>query len=360
MSDAYDVAADGPAGDSAAGDRPAPQVAVKERAAAESAKVSTNGSRRRLPAPTYLTYAVEVVATEALGPTFRRLTFASDQLRDFGAGGHDQRIKLVLPRPGQSVADLPSGEDWYVEWRAMPEDVRPTMRTYTVRAFRPEQGELDVDFVLHGVDAGDSGPAASWAATARSGDQVGLVGPDRPGRGRMWGCEWSPPATTKRLLLAGDETAVPAMAAIVESLPPEARGIVCVEVPHPGDQQVWRHPRGIEVRWLARGDDSGAAVPHGTLLEPVVAEAMETMCRKRPVAAATGPTDPDADSGVVWDVPEVAFDDAHTEPGDLYGWLAGEAGMIKRLRRAMVNDFGVPRSAVAFMGYWRLGRPEVN
>jgi NADPH-dependent ferric siderophore reductase len=348
---------------------PSRRVAVQDRAAA----------------PVYRTYPVHVAAAETLGPNFRRLTFAGEQLRGFGAGGDDQRIKLVLPQPGQSVEDLPSGEDWYVEWRAMPDAERPTMRTYTVRAFRPEVGELDVDFVLHGVDAGTPGPAASWAATASFGDQVGLIGPDRPGRGRMWGCEWAPPLTADRLLLAGDETAVPAMAVILESLPSDARGTVCVEVPHPDDRQPWRHPHGIDVRWLARGGGSGAPpAPHGSLLEAAVAEAMDSMCGRRqiplgagqPVVAGpvegtvAGPVEgtvegtvagtvaDGGDAAVLWEVPEPG--DQDTGPGELYGWLAGEAGMIKRLRRMMVQEYGVARTAVAFMGYWRLGRSEVN
>ncbi|WP_344677546.1 siderophore-interacting protein [Saccharopolyspora taberi] len=301
--------------------------------------------RRRADAPDYRMHVVEVARSVRLGPNFVRLTFTGESLRRFGAGGFDQRIKVVLPRPGRTVDDVPDGTDWYPRWLAMPDEVRPTIRTYTVREHRPETAELDIDFVLHGTEDGHGGPVSSWAATTGPGDTIALLGPDRPGTGRMWGVEWCPPATSRRLLLAGDETAVPAVAAIVESLPPDARGIVCVEVPASGDEQTWDVPDGVEVRWLVRS----GAVPHGQLLEESVARALAELCEP------TGPAgaeleDIDVDNASLWEIPE---DDP---TGDLYGWLAGEAAVIKRLRRLMVNDYGVPRGSVAFMGYWREGR----
>ena len=366
------------------------RLATKDRASAPSGHQSRKRTRPPAPAPRWLTYEVEVAATERLSPSLVRLTFAAEALRGFGVGGHDQRVKLILPQPGRTMADVPRGDTWYDEWRAMPQDIRPTLRTYTVRAVRPANGELDIDFVLHGVDgdgpddngveaggpAGPAGPAATWAAGAKAGNRVGLVGPDRPGTGRMWGCEWSPPETTRQLLLAGDETAVPAMASIVESLPPEARGIVCAEVPYADDRQAWRTPDGVDVRWLVRADgpdggdgtsDGGPAV-HGALLEAAVAEAMETLCGQRGgdhTPAAADPLGQDDGDVIVWDVPDDAseFETApwsETGADNLYGWLAGEAGTIKRLRRLLVNEYQVPRTSVAFMGYWRRGHTETD
>lgn len=306
---------------------------------------------QQLERPQYVVYPARVVRVRRLGPSFARVTFTGEQLREFGIGGLDQRIKLLLPQPGRTVADVPGGPDWYRRWQAMPDDVRPTLRTYTVRAYRPEQAELDIDFVLHGIGTGHGGPAATWAAAAAPGDEAALLGPDRPGSGRMWGCEWAPPETARHLVIAGDETAVPAMAAIVESLPAAARGVVCAEVPTADDVQHWPAPRGVEVRWLVREHPAGTA-PHGALLEESVTRAMRELCG-RP-AGATGPScldDVDVDSALLWEVPDLG-----AEPGELYGWLAGEAAVIKRLRRLLVQDHGVPRSAVAFMGYWRQGR----
>ncbi|MDQ4009195.1 MAG: siderophore-interacting protein [Actinomycetota bacterium] len=306
-------------------------------------------------APPYRIYLVEVARSERLGPSFVRVTFTGECLQAFRAAGVDQRIKLLLPQPGRTVVDIPSGPGWYPAWQAMPQEIRPTMRTYTVRAHRPKVGELDIDFVLHGADGNHGGPASAWASKAHPGDVAALAAPDRPGSGRMWGCEWSPPETARRLIIAGDETAVPAVASIVESLPPQARGVVCAEVPTVGDRQYWDVPDGIEVRWLVRQDATGSA-PHGSLLEAAVAEVLTELCGPNPPAAGTDLEDVDLDTSSVWDVPEGPTGELDAPGGELYAWLAGEAMMIKRLRRLMVNDHGVARTAVAFMGYWRQGR----
>ena len=298
--------------------------------------------------PEYRMYFVEVARSERLGPSFVRVTFTGECLRAFGAGGVDQRVKLLLPQPGRTVADIPSGPDWYPAWQAMPQERRPTMRTYTVRTHRPEVAELDIDFVLHGADGGHGGPASAWAAKVRPGDTAALVGPDRPGNGGMWGCAWSPPETARRLIIAGDETAVPAVASIIESLSPQARGVVCVEVPVAGDRQDWDVPDRVEVRWLVRRDGTGSA-PHGSLLEAAVTEILTGLCGPKPHPAGTGLEDVDLETATLWEVPDGSTD-------ELYAWLAGEATVIKRLRRLMINDFGVARTAVAFMGYWRQGR----
>ncbi|MEB3369905.1 siderophore-interacting protein [Saccharopolyspora mangrovi] len=295
--------------------------------------------------PGYRLFPVEVTRVLRLGPSFTRITFGGACLAEFGCGGHDQRIKIVLPKPGRALEDFPEGDDWYPRWLALPEDVRPDLRTYTVRDYRPEACEVDVDFVLHGLDDGHAGPASSFAAAARPGQVIGLFAPDRPGTGRMWGCEWAPPASAERLVLAGDETAVPALAAIVESLPAHARGVVCAEVPEDGDRQEWTGPAGVEVRWYAR---DGA--PHGKLLCEGVAGVLRELCPVGAAGAGDGELeDVDVDTGVLWEVPE-----ASTE--SIYGFLAGEAAVIKRLRRLMVDEHGVPKRAVAFMGYWREGR----
>ena len=99
-----------------------------------------------------------------------RITLAGEQLRDFRDDGPDQRFKLLLPRDGQEAPVLPEPDNWYDEWRAMDENVRPIMRTYTVRTARPEQAGLDIDVVLHEP----AGPACRWAAAAKPGDRVGV------------------------------------------------------------------------------------------------------------------------------------------------------------------------------------------
>ena len=296
-------------------------------------------------APGYRFFAVTVARTERLGPSSVRLTLAGPALTGFGAGGDDQRIKLVLSRDGSPVEGLlTDGPSWYQDYCALPDDVRPYLRTYTVRAARPALGELDVDVVLHGVEEGHAGPAASWAAAALPGDPVVVLGPDRPGRGRAWGVEGAPPLDGP-LFLAGDETAVPAVGAILEGLPEGRTAIAVLEVPTAGDVLPLAVPPGVEVRWLVRG-----ARARGEALAPAVHAAL---CELGVAGRAAGedPEDVDLEAGLLWDVPE-----SRTE--GCYAWLAGEAGMVKALRRRLVRDLGLPRPAVAFMGYWRLGAAE--
>lgn len=300
-------------------------------------------------APGWRFYDTVVTGTRRLGPSIVRLTLGAPVLAGFGAAGDDQRIKFVLPRPGADVSGLMVvGEDWYAAYCALPDEVRPHLRTYTVRAARPERAELDVDVVLHGVVAGHAGPAATWAAAAVPGDRLVLLGPDRPGRGRMWGVEWAPPAGAHTLLLAADETAVPAVGAILEGLgsaaaAPGRRVVALLEVPEVGDEQDLEVPAGVTVRWLPR---SGRA--RGELLLPAVHAALGELGITRPGAPQTV-EDVDVDAEPLWEVP-----DADATAG-CYAWLAGEAGVVKQLRRHLVTDLGVPRNEVAFMGYWRLG-----
>ena len=305
----------------------------------------TRGAVEPAGAPTYRFFAVTVARTQPLGPSFLRLTLAGQALTGFGVGGDDQRIKLVLPRDGAPVRGLlTDGPDWYRAYCELPDDRRPYLRTYTVRAARPELGELDVDVVLHGVDGGHAGPAATWAATAVPGDPVVVLGPDRPGRGRAWGCEWAPPVDGP-LFLAGDETAVPAIGAILEALPAGRPTVAVVEVPTAGDILQFSVAPDVQVRWLVRGDRA-----RGAALVPAVHAALgELGVAQR--SAGVDPDDVDLDRELLWEVPEVRAEGC-------YAWLAGEAGVVKTLRRRLVRDLGLPRNSVAFMGYWRLGAAE--
>ena len=317
--------------------------------------------RAAAAAPSYRCFGASVSRVQQLCPTFRRITLAGPELRGFGHSGADQRVKLVLPsdasRPHDSLAPLVSrGEDWYQHWRELPEVARPVMRTYTVRAARPQLGEVDVDVVMHGAGhGGAAGPASRWAASARPGDPLVLVGPDRPGSGRAWGCEWAPPAQARTLLLAGDETAVPAICSVLEQLAPGTRTLALLEVPHEADVLPVATSAGAEVRWLPR-QRGGQRHAHGRLLAEAVRSAVGGLVPGAPVPSGSPALDDvDVDASVLWDVP------AAPEPAGaagLYAWLAGEAGMVKELRRHLVRDVGVPRASVAFMGYWRAGRAE--
>jgi NADPH-dependent ferric siderophore reductase len=299
--------------------------------------------------PRWLFFETVVARVWPLGPSTVRITLTGPRLGDFGVAGDDQRVKLVLAPDSTALAELQAaGGEWYPAYRALADERRPVLRTYTVRAARPERAEVDLDVVLHGVVDGSAGPAAAWAARARPGDPVVLMGPDRPGRGRAWGAEWAPPATATCLLLAGDETAVPAVSTVLESLPavPGRRAVAVLEVPEPGDAQDLVLPEGVAVHWLFR-----SGLPRGELLVPAVHAALVDLGIA--AAPAPAPEDVDLEAGLLWEVPE----DPAAGTG-CYAWLAGEAGVVTRLRRHLVGDLGVDRRAVAFMGYWRDGVAE--
>src|SRR5215216_6463722 len=114
-----------------------------------------------------------VAAVDDLSPHLRRVTFVAPRIADAVTAGPDQRIKVLLAPPNGSEIKLPTGPEWYADWCAQPVDERFIMRTYTVRALRAEVSELDVEFVLHGVN----GPASAWVSGARIGDRVGLILP---------------------------------------------------------------------------------------------------------------------------------------------------------------------------------------
>jgi NADPH-dependent ferric siderophore reductase len=300
-------------------------------------------------APAWQFFDASVAAVRRLGPNSVRLTLTGPELARFGVAGCDQRFKLVFSRDDAGLDRLRDrGQDWYVGYCAMPEEQRPVIRTYTVRAVRPERAELDVDVVLHGVEDGHAGPAASWAAAAVPGDRITLLGPDRPGSGRPWDVEWAPPPAAHTLLLAGDETAVPAVCAILESLedrpttperasqriggrrgvsiaasaseqgeerPQRRRGpqseertearsrtrggaprsvTALLEVPETGDAVDVALPAGATLRWLPR---DGA--PRGSLLVPAVHAAL---CE---LGIASTPAAPPEEVGeeLLWEVP---------------------------------------------------------
>ncbi|MFE5339835.1 siderophore-interacting protein [Isoptericola sp. NPDC056578] len=330
-----------------------------------------------VPEQPYRMFDVTVSRVTRLCPSFIRITFTGEDLDGFADNGKDQRIKFLLPAPcgGWEYLDR-QNPDWFTSWRALPEERRNPLRTYTVRAVRQDLREVDVDIVLHG----DTGPASRWANGAKPGAPLVIMGPNAAYTdGPHGGLEFNPPARSHALLLAGDETAVPAIAAICESLPADAVGEVFLEVPHREDRWTLAAPAGVRISWLPREDRE-----HGDVLVPAVKEAADRLLAMgvRPsadapaapellAAEADGPAltaagvdldgelpDVDIDADILWEVPVDATGQPLAQDTVLYAWLAGEAGSIKTLRRYLVSEKGVDRKAVAFMGYWRRGRAE--
>ncbi|MDR6171880.1 siderophore-interacting protein [Curtobacterium sp. SORGH_AS_0776] len=293
----------------------------------------------------YRVFSVRVAAVTSLTPHFVRVTLTGDALAEFSSVGLDQRIKIVLPIPGHGFTDLPDGEDWYAAWRALPDAVRNPLRTYTVRSFRPDARELDIDFVAHG----DTGPASRWVSECRVGDELRIVGPAVPSSPAELptGAAEFDPGAANRILLAGDETAAPAICAILEALDVATIGHVFIEVPTDADRLPVTAPAGVEVRWIAR---NGAS--HGVRMTDQVHAWASTVAAGPACGDARELTDVDVDEQVLWDIP------AGDESRPVYAWIAGEAGCVKELRRHLVRGVGLDRKQVAFMGYWRHGKAE--
>ncbi|MFF8829708.1 siderophore-interacting protein [Streptomyces sp. NPDC015131] len=263
-------------------------------------------------------FPLTVVRTRGLSPSLVRVTFAvapGEEREPFVSGGLDQSVSLFLPHPGQAAPVLPPVADGDLygalgAWRAMPEDVRAVMRSYTVRAQRRTAAgatELDIDFALHE----DGGPACRWAAAASEGDRVVVLGPTTAAN---TGVRFRLPDDADEVLLWGDETALPAASSILESLPAGIRARAWFDVPYAADRLEPVTRADATVTWLVREEGAPAAVD---------------------AVRAAGPLG-----------------------ASPYAWIAGEAGAVKALRRHLVGERGMDRRRVTFVGYWRRGLSE--
>ena len=302
--------------------------------------------------PAYRPFRVSVLRLARLSENFTRVTFTGADLATFGTLGLDQRINLIFPLDGIGLSDcgwddpqpLPDGH-WYGRWRALPNDARNPLRVYTVRAIRPHDRELDVDFVAHG-----DGPAMRWLAAAAPGDEIVVIGPDALSENSHIGSDWHP-GDAHQLLLVGDGTAAPAIAAILESLAPDRSAHAIIEIPDAADVLDLSVSPLVTIDWVvAHGEEPGSrllpAVRDWVAARPDVVRS--TLAAG--LATEIDATDPEA---ILWEVPEAPS--GH----NLYAWMAGEASAITSIRRYLVRDVGIDRGQVAFMGYWKRGRAAV-
>lgn len=252
----------------------------------------------RAPRPAHL---AQVVRTERLTPHMVRVVFGGSGLAGFAVGEPtDSYVKLLFP-PHDAPYSVPYDVD--AVKRELPVDLWPAMRTYTVRWWNAESGELAVDFVVHG----DEGIAAPWAAQAVAGDQLYLQGP---------GGAYVPRIDADWHLFVGDDSALPAIAASVARLPAGSRARLVVEVPSPADEQQFDSAAELDVLWLHRDDPAG---------EPDIAAAVRAL--------------PDFD-------------------GQVQAFVHGDAGFVRELRRFLRVDKAVPREFLSISGYWKRGLAE--
>lgn len=239
---------------------------------------------------------VTVTAVRRVSERMARITLTGDDIDRFDYAGPDHLARVFFP-----VCEdfrLPVTEQWWPELQAMPAERRPVMRNYTVRRMDHSRGEMDIDFVLHG----DSGPASAWACAAKPGDRIGVLSD---------GAEYRPGDADWQLLI-GDETAVPAIAAMLENLRTPAH--VLLEVADELDVLDMAAP----ATWLFRRTPTRGA------------EVLD---------ALRGMTFPE---------------------GKPYVWVAGESTLATSVRRYLVNERSIDKQQIYFCGYWRADRPAYD
>ncbi len=242
-----------------------------------------------------------VRSVERLSASFIRIVTGGPDLARFAARPDtDSYVKVVFGHPD---ADYPRPLDLDAIRESFPAEQWPRLRTYTVRNWDPAAQELTLDFVVHG-DAGLAGP---WAAAAKPGDELFLIGP---------GGGYEPDLAADWHLFVGDESALPAISVALERLPADARALAFIEVHDATDEIKLTTPAETVVTWLHRGD--------GAIGDELV----------RAVSAATFPD------------------------GTVHAFVHGEAGFVKRLRQHLRVDRGLAREQLSISGYWRVGADD--
>lgn len=257
-----------------------------------------------------------VLAVDRISPNFVRVTVGGDLVSTVSPMGYDQWFRMFFPLPGQHSFSLPAATDdrWWPEYQVIPDDERPMLRNYTIRRYRAagsglfgDTAEIEIDFASHG----DLGPASAWANTVSPGDEMGLLDE---------GVGYVPDDGASWQLLVADESALPAVAGILESVleaDPGATVEIFAEVPHLDDLTAQQLRVGENVR-----------------VHPVVR------------------TDADSKPGVLT-VEAIRAATLPTEPGCAF--VAGESDLATGVRRNLVRDRGWDKSTVTFTGYWKYG-----
>ena len=229
-----------------------------------------------------------VLAKSRIGDSFIRLRLAAPDLEDFARSGLHYR--LLLPPARRDPKWPVIGANGRTLWPE-GEDALHTP-AYTIRAIDAERGHFDTDILIHG-----RGPTCAWAETVEEGAIVGLSGP---------GGGWLPEG--RKLTLLGDETALPAIARILESCAPDTVGEALIQVDGEGDIQSLAAPEGITVTWLLRGRD------------PELSDALEAL------------TLPEGEGR--------------------FAWFAAEKSQADRARKYLRGKAGFDRKEVYIAAYW--------
>ncbi|PRY67409.1 NADPH-dependent ferric siderophore reductase [Glaciihabitans tibetensis] len=279
-------------------------------------------SPRRTPSAQHV-FVVD--RSESLSPHLVRVHLGGSGFETFVQGAHpdrlaatDKYVKLYFAR-----ADLRLVPPYDLDElrAALPPDDLPVLRTYTVRSVDHSARTIAIDFVVHG----DEGVAGPWAASTQPGDLIAMSSP---------GGMYSPdPDPAVEHLLLGDDSAIPAIAAALEAMPTEARGLAIIEVTSSADEIPLTHPADVTLRWVHR-------VPSGR----------HVAVRPADVAAPHAEIPGTVLVAAVRDLP------APTSPVQVFAH--GERGAMNALRAVLQDEWGIARKAMSLSAYWALGRAE--
>ncbi|MGB8405997.1 MAG: siderophore-interacting protein [Mycobacterium sp.] len=258
-------------------------------------------------------HTFQVVRSERLTPHMIRIVFGGTGFETFEPKEFtDSYVKIAIVPDGVDVEALerPLGLD---NFKVLPAEQQPTVRTYTVRSYDAVAREIAIDFVVHG----DTGVAGPWAASLAPGDSAYLMGPNGA---------YAPDPEADWHLLVADEAGLPALSTALEALPPNAIGRAFIEVAGPDDELDLTAPAGVQVRWIHRG----------------------------------GRADLVADSAAGDNAPVIAaVREAEWLPGQVQVFMHGEAQTVMHnLRPYVRKDRGVDAKWTSISGYWRRGRTE--
>lgn len=224
-----------------------------------------------------------VIAVHDVTPHMRRISVVAPEFRNLGPIKPAQWMKVIFPSADNG---------------------KPAARGYTIRAYDPVIGRIDLDFALHG----GTGPAASWVRHAQVGEIIQLAGPG-PG--------YDIDPRVDNHILIGDMTALPAIAAVAAALPATTRAAIIVEVIDARDEQPLDSTATLDVHWL----HSGAEAPGTTGQIELAVQGAGLDYRKSQIL------------------------------------LAGEAFMVRSVLTHLLVDRGVPQTSIQSKGYWKKGTP---
>lgn len=174
---------------------------------------------------------------EYITPHYIRIFLTGEQVPLIGNTTVGINNKILIPPKGADKVYFPEFDYEKMLWKPQPEEIRPSIRTYTHRGIDLEKNEIWIDFVAHG----DEGPASAWALDCKVGDLLGVLMKD--GKTELYG-------KAENYLLAADATGIPVLAAILEDLPATAKGTCIIEVHGEEDKQNLETAADIHFIWL--------------------------------------------------------------------------------------------------------------